>query len=315
MISAFFHQNTSLVCKHVQICASFERCNSHSFILHLSLPIVFTLIEDDMILSLNKLAVTLLAVAALTGITACTKSDNNQSAAESSKVDLTISADKINEIKKNLSVYIDVNKINNIIPLDYPNLYFVDLKGANPLITTGDGKYFFGDQIFKVNNNKDAVNIAQNVQFKLNAEKLSKINLSDFIEYPSTTKEEFVIYVFSDPTCPYCQEFHKYLPEINNLGISVRYIGFPRATEFVPILKKVWCSSDKKAAFASIVDGQMINTEECQTNPIDSFTDLGHEVGVNGTPNIFLPDGRKVGGFMKPTELYKALSEISAAER
>ena len=269
-----------------------------------------------MILSLNKLAVSLLVVASLTGITACSKSDNNQSAGtESSKVDLTISADKINDIKKNLSVYIYFNKINNIIPLYYTNLYFVYLKCANPLITTGDGKYFFGDQIFKVNDHKDAVNIAQNVQFKLNAEKLSEINPSDIIEYPSALKEEFVVYAFSDPTCPYCQEFHRSLPEINKLGISVRYIGFPRAVEFTPILKKVWCSSDKKAAFASIVDGQMINTEECQTNPIDSFIDLGHELGVNGTPNIFLPDGRKVGGFMKPDELYKALSEIRVSDK
>lgn len=267
-------------------------------------------------LRLNKIAVGLLFIASLTGITACSKSDDNQPAATvTPSVDLTISAEKINEIKKNLSIYVDVTKISNIIPLDYPNLYFVDLKGSNPLITTADGKYFLGDQIFKVSDNKNAVNIVQNVQFKLNADKLAKISPSDIIEYPSSIKEEYVVYVFSDPTCPYCRDFHKSLPEINNLGITVRYIGFPRAAEFSPILKKVWCSADKKTAFSSIINGQMINTDECQANPIDSFTDLGHEVGVNGTPNVFLPDGRKVGGFMKPDELYQALLEIRNSDK
>lgn len=265
---------------------------------------------------MNKLSAFLVATFLSMGMTACSKTDNSKSTETTStaKADLTITADKINEIKNNLSIYIDTSKIQNIIPLDYPNLYFVDIKGANPLITTGDGKYFFGDQIFKVSDSKTAVNIAQEIQFKLNAEKLSKIKASDIIEYPSTGQEKFVIYVFSDPTCPYCSSFHRSLPEINQLGITVRYIGFPRAAEYTPISKRVWCSSDKKAAFASIVNGQMVNTEECTNNPIDSFVDLGHELGVNGTPNIFLPDGRKVGGYMKPDELYKTLLEIEAAK-
>ena len=54
-------------------------------------------------LRLNKIAVGLLFIASLTGITACSKSDDNQPAATvTPSVDLTISAEKINEIKQRI---------------------------------------------------------------------------------------------------------------------------------------------------------------------------------------------------------------------
>ena len=39
--------------------------------------------------------------------------------------------------------------------------------------------------------------------------------------------EKYVITVFTDISCPYCQNCIK-VPELNKQGVTVRYLAFPR---------------------------------------------------------------------------------------
>lgn len=41
-------------------------------------------------------------------------------------------------------------------------------------------------------------------------------------------KEKHVITVFTDITCGYCHKLHSQMKEYNDLGITVRYLAFPR---------------------------------------------------------------------------------------
>jgi protein-disulfide isomerase len=42
-------------------------------------------------------------------------------------------------------------------------------------------------------------------------------------------------------------------------------------------------------------------------NPIKAQYELGQELGVRGTPAVFLEDGTQVGGYLSPTDLAAAM--------
>lgn len=47
------------------------------------------------------------------------------------------------------------------------------------------------------------------------------------IEYKAAN-EKYVVTVFTDITCGYCVRLHSQMKEYNDLGITVRYMAFPR---------------------------------------------------------------------------------------
>ena len=99
-----------------------------------------------------------------------------------------------------------------------------------------------------------------------------------------------MIYVFTDASCPYCHKLHEHLAEINEKGIEVRYIAWPRGEQFMPTMEAVWCNADRKAAFDQAVQGISIPPAQCK-NPVREQYQLGLNMGVNGTPAIYNVDG------------------------
>ena len=123
------------------------------------------------------------------------------------------------------------------------------------------------ENFFEVNNNGEVIyihkdgkyilplvakvtgNTFEDIQASKNKERIAK-ELKNFpkaslISY-NATKPIADIYVFSDYTCPYCKKFHNNLLEINNFGINVHYIPFPRNgvrdVNAVSGLKNIVCS-------------------------------------------------------------------------
>lgn len=66
------------------------------------------------------------------------------------------------------------------------------------------------------------------------------------IVYPAE-KEKYVITVFMDITCHYCHLLHQKIKEYNELGITVRYLAFPRAglnSNTAKQMEAIWTSRD-----------------------------------------------------------------------
>lgn len=58
-------------------------------------------------------------------------------------------------------------------------------------------------------------------------------------------EEKHVITVFTDITCGYCRKLHEQMKDYNALGITVRYLAFPRQglssqAEKTCVLSGVW---------------------------------------------------------------------------
>ena len=64
-----------------------------------------------------------------------------------------------------------------------------------------------------------------------------------------------IMNVFTDVDCSYCRKFHREVPELNAMGIEVRYLAFPRAG--IPSgsynkIAKAWCAEDKQDTLTKV---------------------------------------------------------------
>ena len=94
------------------------------------------------------------------------------------------------------------------------------------------------------------------------------------------------------------------------MGIEVRYLAYPRAGVPSPSADKlitVWCSKNPADTMTQMKSGVAVATQVCAKNPIASQYALGNELGVNGTPALFTPDGEMLPGYMPAGELAAAL--------
>ncbi|MEH6453685.1 MAG: disulfide isomerase DsbC N-terminal domain-containing protein, partial [Psychromonas sp.] len=135
------------------------------------------------------------------------------------------SVDKINA--KMQSLNIPVNAINES---EVDGLYEVIANGEIYYVSE-DGKYLLHGNIYDLDN--QMVNVtgekkAQISQDRIlqNMDKLKSFE-KDMIVYQANN-EKYVINVFTDPTCGYCQKLHAQIDDYNKLGITIRYLAFPR---------------------------------------------------------------------------------------
>lgn len=111
--------------------------------------------------------------------------------------------------------------------------------------------------------------------------------------------------VFTDVDCTYCARFHLDVPELNRNGVRVRYLLYPRAGAGSDSYRKAvaaWCAQDRVKAIGLAKAGQPIEMKTC-AHPVDEHMRLAEQLGVNGTPTIFLDNGRRIGGYMPAKQM------------
>lgn len=197
-------------------------------------------------------------------------------------------------------------KIIDIKTTEVPNLYWVTLEGMGSVYSTADGKYIIQGDVVRLGD-KQLHNVGETLQAEINKKRFAALNAKDLIIYPATTgKAKHIIYVFTDVSCPYCHKFHEQIPAINQKGIEVRYIAWPRGEDLIAGMEAVWCSADRKVAFNQAVKGEVLAPATC-SNPVRSQYELGLNIGVNGTPAIYNQEGLYLGGYLSAEELAKRL--------
>lgn len=125
------------------------------------------------------------------------------------------------------------------------------------------------------------------------------------IVFPAKGETKAAIYVFSDPTCHYCQKLHAEIDQTNAKGIEVRYLAWPRGEQMLALSEAVWCSKDRKDAITRAKKGENITADTC-ANPVKEHVALGYSLGVSGTPAIFAENGTQLGGYLPSDELAKS---------
>ena len=162
------------------------------------------------------------------------------------------------------------------------------LTHSGVLYVTDDGKHIIQGPMYDVSGAHPV-----NVTNKLLMSQLNALE-KEMIVYKAPD-EKHVITVFTDITCGYCHKLHEEMKDYNALGITVRYLAFPRQgleSQAEQDMKSIWCAKDKS----------------CDVNIADHYA-LGVQLGVSGTPAIVLSNGYVVPGYQGPKEMKAFLDE------
>ena len=213
---------------------------------------------------------------------------------------------------------------------------------------TPDMNYFlYRDELYQLTA-EEVVNVTQGRLNPKRASNLSKVTDQQSVVFAAKGQQKTVINVFTDVDCPYCQKLHQEVPRLNELGVTVRYLAYPRAginnpqtgqlTDGYQKLNYVWCAKDRSKAMTEMKNTQrdlgmaaqrvrqgagsaaeqqyrdvekkmqamLSASKDCNAHITAQF-ELGHQVGVTGTPAIITEDGTLIPGYMPADELARRL--------
>jgi len=182
--------------------------------------------------------------------------------------------------------------------------------GGEYVYLTQDGRHAFVGSLLDL---QTGDNITEQRKERDRQAALAAFLASDRVVYPAQGKGLARLTVFTDTSCGYCRKLHREVPTLQQAGVTVTYIPFPRGGPRGPAyetMRKVWCSPDRRQAMdiAKGVASGDLSSGDCQeADAIKAGYELGIELGVNGTPAIVMPDGRLQPGYLPADRLLGAL--------
>ncbi|MGL5700552.1 MAG: bifunctional protein-disulfide isomerase/oxidoreductase DsbC [Kluyvera sp.] len=178
------------------------------------------------------------------------------------------------------------------------------LTNGGVLYVTDDGKHIIQGPMYDVSGARP-VNVTNSL-LMTHLKALEK----EMVVYKAP-QEKYVITVFTDITCGYCHKLHEAIKDYNALGITVRYLAFPRQgvqSQSGQDMKSIWCAKDRNKAFDDAMAGKGVQAASCDIDITNHYA-LGVQFGVTGTPAIVLDDGYLVPGYQGPQEMKAFLDE------
>ena len=184
------------------------------------------------------------------------------------------------------------------------DLYEV-LTGRGVFYVSGDAKYLIQGNVYDLNNEME--NLTEKSLSKLRMKKLKAFE-SEMIVYKAEN-EKHVITVFTDISCGYCKKLHSEMADYNRLGITVRYLAYPRQgvnSSAARTMVSIWCADDRNIAMDNSKNGKGVIPKTCK-NTIKEQYELGQFFGVTGTPAIVLEDGSLKPGYLPAKQLLEVI--------
>ena len=201
----------------------------------------------------------------------------------------------------------------NIHKTSVVGLYEIVL-GSEIIYVSADGQFLVQGDIYDI---KAGKNITQNKKDNAVSGLLNSIPDNDKIIFKAE-KEQYAIHVFTDVDCPYCQKLHKEIPKLNEHGISVKYLASPLAQLHPTALAKmkaIWCAGDgeaRKKALDRYKKTRLYKKASCPNSQVvEQQLALAEQLGVRGTPSIFLSSGANIAGYVPAERLIAQIKKIT----
>ncbi len=217
------------------------------------------------------------------------------------------------QIEKNLP-NVNIDYINES-PIE--GVYEV-LSSGQMLYVSKDGRFLISGKLFQIDDGiRDLTQATLDViDMKVapsRREKINAVEKSDMIIFKAAD-EKHRITVFTDVDCAYCRKLHKEMSRYNDLGITVEYMGFPRAglgSASHKKLQTVWCADDPKLAMDRAKIDRKFGTASCD-DPLSNHFKLVRAFGLSGTPAVILKSGRLMPGYADAKRMLSIIEEDEA---
>ncbi|QYJ83181.1 bifunctional protein-disulfide isomerase/oxidoreductase DsbC [Shewanella rhizosphaerae] len=214
--------------------------------------------------------------------------------------------DNGDQLKQKLSDTLGV-EVQNLSQSPIPGLYEA-ITNRGVLYISKDGTKLFHGNLYDLDNGMKNLTEAALAGPRMEAIKPFEPNMLVY----KAKDEKHVVTVFTDITCGYCRKLHNQIDKYNDLGITVRYLAFPRQgvpSKNASDMEAVWCSADPLKALTDAKAGKQIGGAKCDAKIAQQYN-LGQSLGVNGTPAIILEDGTMIPGYQPPEQLIQVLDRI-----
>ncbi len=175
--------------------------------------------------------------------------------------------------------------------------------GANVVYLSKEGRYLIQGEMVDLEDSN--TNLTELRRGALRNKVLERMGADRMIVF-APDKVKHSITVFTDIDCSYCRKLHREMAQLNDLGIEVRYVFWPRSgphTDSWLKAEKVWCSKDRNTALTLAKAGNPVEGEVCEETPLIEHYKLGREVGLRGTPAIVTEHGRLISGYLPAPQL------------
>ncbi len=197
--------------------------------------------------------------------------------------------------------------IRTVVSEAYPNVTIESLKKIDNnfheiiinkqiYYATNDGKYLIVGSVIDLDTKES---ITENTKMSQRLSIINEIDKKNLIIY-KPEKPKHTLTIFTDSSCPYCQKLHNEIPRLLENNIEVRYVLFSRNGNNVEAynqLVSAWCSEDRLNAIDSLFTGDLLDDIDQCDNPMDKNFEYAGLLSVEGTPTIFLEDGRIIPGY------------------
>ncbi|MCG5495284.1 MULTISPECIES: DsbC family protein [Ectothiorhodospira] len=218
-------------------------------------------------------------------------------------------ADAPGELRERIEALVPNAQVSSIRETPIQDLYEVRF-GAQVLYMSGDGRYVLEGDLVELDTRRSLTAAARS---EGRQEILGGLSETSMVIYPAEGESRHTITVFTDVDCPYCRRLHDEVAKLNEDGITVRYLMFPRSGEGTPTYEKmvsIWCSDDRAEAMDQVKAGRSISENPCDT-PVRDHLRAGQMMGVNGTPAILLETGDMIPGYRPAGEIAQMIDHVS----
>ncbi len=188
----------------------------------------------------------------------------------------------------------------------FPGMYEA-VYGTQILYVSADGRYLLDGDLFDL---QTRTNLSEGKRQAGRAKVVNDIDPKTMITFEAENPK-YTVSVFTDIDCGYCRKLHREMADYNKLGISVRYLAYPRSgvnTDSYYKTVSVWCAADRETAMTKAKAGETPPRRACD-NPVQAHMAAARAVGVTGTPTLVLEDGRVIPGYVEPKRLLQILEQ------
>jgi len=194
--------------------------------------------------------------------------------------------------------------IGAVVPTAVPGVYEI-ASGNEVMYVDATGRYALDGRMVDMLEQRD-----------LTAARLEQLNRIDFQKLPLDLAIKTVhgngkrmMAVFEDPACPVCRALSKFVDQIPDVTVY-RFMYPVIDPSSIPRAQAAWCAKDRKAAWASLMKGGPApSAAPCDTTGLRRIVALGEQLQINGTPTVFLGDGRRLVGATPPDQFMDALDQ------
>ena len=216
-------------------------------------------------------------------------------------------ADDIDKVQAQIKKHLPDIDISSIADTPIDGVYEM-ISGGQIYYVGNGGQHLLDGDIIDLSTRENLTNTRLG---GIHIELINAVEEGDMLVYEPDNYSGRSITVFTDTSCGFCRKLHQEIDQILDAGIAVRYLLFPRAglgSAAHKNLESVWCSDNPQEAMTVAKSGGNVKGASC-SNPIESHVALAEQVGLRGTPLIYLDTGRQIPGYRPANELVQLIEQ------